>query len=286
MEIFKNKLKVFGQTGRNLPKKSIWLMLPGMILLQRIFSLRITFLIMTGFPPEFNLVKFLQISRIMNFTTLLLLIGFLQVSATAYSQKISINKDNASLEEVLLDIHKQSGYSYSVNVRALEKAKRIRIHVKEASIEEVLRLSFKDQPLIYSIRENIIVIREKKDLGSEELEFIRPIDVKGKVFNEKGEPLIVTLTERGLMKSTSTDNIGEFVLPGVDAIGTLAIIGATIEVFKIKVGGSSDLQTLEPKNKNISMRGLSTINPSVAPLIVLDNFPFERDIENINLDDI
>ncbi|WP_300601655.1 TonB-dependent receptor plug domain-containing protein [Niabella sp.] len=37
---------------------------------------------------------------------------------------------------------------------------------------------------------------------------------------------------------------------------------------------------------NISIRGLSTINGPLAPLIILDNFPYEGNIDNINPNDV
>lgn len=40
------------------------------------------------------------------------------------------------------------------------------------------------------------------------------------------------------------------------------------------------------RNDNISIRGLSTINASLMPLIVLDNFIYEGDINNINPNDV
>lgn len=43
----------------------------------------------------------------------------------------------------------------------------------------------------------------------------------------------------------------------------------------------------EPSTKpNLRIRGLSTIDGETAPLIVLDNFPYEGDIENINPNDV
>ncbi|MCH5597953.1 TonB-dependent receptor plug domain-containing protein [Niabella ginsengisoli] len=39
-------------------------------------------------------------------------------------------------------------------------------------------------------------------------------------------------------------------------------------------------------SNDISIRGLSTINGPVAPLIILDNFPYEGNINNINPNDI
>src|ERR1044071_3911926 len=94
-----------------------------------------------------------QISRqtwlIMKLIPIFLLITFLQTSAKGISQTITINKSKVSLEEILLDINKQTGYSYSVNNQALQKAKLIDISVRNASIDETLSLCLKDQPLSY-----------------------------------------------------------------------------------------------------------------------------------------
>ena len=40
------------------------------------------------------------------------------------------------------------------------------------------------------------------------------------------------------------------------------------------------------QENTISIRGLSTINGPLAPLIIIDNFPYEGDIENINPNDV
>lgn len=40
------------------------------------------------------------------------------------------------------------------------------------------------------------------------------------------------------------------------------------------------------KNDNITIRGLSTINASLSPLIILDNFIYEGDLNNINPNDV
>ncbi|WP_018630120.1 SusC/RagA family TonB-linked outer membrane protein [Niabella aurantiaca] len=42
----------------------------------------------------------------------------------------------------------------------------------------------------------------------------------------------------------------------------------------------------EGGNNDISIRGLSTINGPLAPLIILDNFPYEENIDNINPNDV
>lgn len=50
-------------------------------------------------------------------------------------------------------------------------------------------------------------------------------------------------------------------------------------------GFSVDRNTTDP-NGRMMVRGLSTIQGPTAPLVILDNFPFEGDINNINPDDV
>lgn len=52
--------------------------------------------------------------------------------------------------------------------------------------------------------------------------------------------------------------------------------------------GSNTIRTsgLSPRNPGINIRGQSTINAPTDPLIVLDNFPYEGEISNINPNDI
>ncbi len=44
--------------------------------------------------------------------------------------------------------------------------------------------------------------------------------------------------------------------------------------------------TASDERKNISIRGISTIHADAQPLIVIDNFPYDGDIDNINVNDI
>src|SRR5688572_21988730 len=97
----------------------------------------------------------------MKLTTILLTVLCLQLSVNVYAQKITLNKTDAGLEDILLEINKQTGYSYSVNSAILSKSQKITLNVKNAELESVLDECFKDQPLSYSIKDNTIIIREK-----------------------------------------------------------------------------------------------------------------------------
>src|SRR5215217_1809246 len=60
----------------------------------------------TGLPSGYA-YKLLLIMRL---TTVLLIATIMQVSASGLAQKITINKKNAPIDEVINEIRKQSGY--------------------------------------------------------------------------------------------------------------------------------------------------------------------------------
>lgn len=68
------------------------------------------------------------------------------------------------------------------------------------------------------------------------------IDVKGKVVNEKGEPVEgATVLVKGTKKGTTTNGKGEFSLKGVDGNAVLVISGVDIEPMEWKVEGQTNL---------------------------------------------
>src|ERR1700761_355618 len=102
-----------------------------------------------------------KILLVMKITTLLLIIGFTQVSAAAFSQRITLNEENASLEKVLKIIKQQSGFLMFYNDQDLKNANRVDINFKNASVEDALNSCFANQPLNYSIIDKTIVVQKK-----------------------------------------------------------------------------------------------------------------------------
>ena len=114
---------------------------------------------------------------------ILLVMVLCLLSYAGWSQKVTIARTNAHLEEILLDINKQTGYYYSASTQALESAKCVTIDVKNAELDHVLTVCFKDQSLVYSIRGNIILIKKSdvKERLTEEKEIatvIRTVPIR------------------------------------------------------------------------------------------------------------
>ncbi|HEY4061041.1 MAG TPA: TonB-dependent receptor [Puia sp.] len=149
----------------------------------------------------------------MNFTAILFFMACLQVSATGYAQKITIHEQNVSLAKVFGEIKQQTAYTFVYTDDLFQEAKKVTVKVTNASIGEVLDLCFKDQKYTYSIFNKMIVIKEKSVPGHNQpdLTGVPPIQVKGKVMNEKGEPLDnVSVVVKGTKMGARTNGAGLF----------------------------------------------------------------------------
>lgn len=122
-----------------------------------------------------------QFLLVMKLTTILLLTALCQVSASVYSQNITIKQKNVSMDAIFKSIEKQSEYVFLYDNLELSKAQKISIDVKNASIGRVLDLCFKDQPLSYKIFDKTIVLK-KKDAISQPMAFDL---IRGKILDEK-----------------------------------------------------------------------------------------------------
>ncbi|MGV3588267.1 MAG: STN domain-containing protein, partial [Adhaeribacter sp.] len=116
---------------------------------------------------------------VLKLTFVLMLFALGPVSAGSNAQKITLSENNAPLEKVLKEIRKQSGYDFFYNEALLQQAKRVSIHVQNASLEEALAQSFAGQPFVYTVALNTVVINEARK--PESANATPPIDVKGKV---------------------------------------------------------------------------------------------------------
>jgi len=302
-----------------------------------------------------------KLLRIMKLTIVFLTFTALHVSANGFGQEnITLSLKNAPLQEVFSEIRKQTGYDFLYKDALIEKASPVNIVVKNASLIEVLDLCFKSQLLTYSITGKIITVKPRNIPASEDHPEVAtsPIDVKGRVVDEKGEPIGgVTVSIKGTDISTATDGNGEFSLKSVERDAILVFTHVSMETFELKASDKSELTiTLKPKARalsdvqviantgyqripkeratgsfefinneelnrrvgtdilsrlegvssgllfdrrlqegnensintnNIIIRGLSTLNEAMKqPLIVVNNMPYDGDINNINPNDV
>lgn len=251
-----------------------------------------------------------QLLRIMKLTTLIITICLLQVSAASKGQIITLNERNAPLEKVIRLIRVQSGYDFFGDTKLIRNANPVTINVKKASLNEVLKLSFDNQPLTYTIEEKTIIIKpiakESQTLANQQTRTI-----EGTVLAEDGElPLAnATVLAVGTDLKTYTNKEGNFSIKVPESVKILRFnfIGYDQKDMKIDAKDKKMIVRLVTKNnalnevvvttgiykrpvenftgsaKTITAQELKRVAPSniLAAISILD--PSFRMPENINL---
>jgi len=172
---------------------------------------------------SFNTIQ-LKIFRVMKMTALLMTIFCLQISAKAFSQRVSLNKRNIPLEQVLKEIKRQTGINFLYDADLLLKqSKPVSIIVKDAAVEDVVNMALRSQPFSWEISENTILIKPMAAAAPDKIRQ-QSVDVQGRIIDEEGQPLPgVSITIKGTSGGTVTDVQGNFSLSGVDENATLVI---------------------------------------------------------------
>ena len=175
----------------------------------------------------------------MKLTAVLLFAACLQLSATSSAQSISISQRNTSLEKVFKEIHRKTGYQFFYQDELLRQAKKFDINVKDATIEEVLAVCFKDQPLNFIIKEMAITIKSKEEVTVSNAPPVFAVtvkEVKGNVKDENGKPLTgVSVSVAGERVAVSTDDKGDFSITVPDnAVLSFSYVGYKTSTVSVR----------------------------------------------------
>jgi TonB-linked SusC/RagA family outer membrane protein len=151
-----------------------------------------------------------KLLQIMKLTTLLLIVGLMQASATGYSQKVSLTERNVPIAKVFQAIEKQTGYVFLYDNTLYKQ--NISINVKNASIEEIINSHFNTLPLTFSFvnGNNIVVKYKPESLADKVLKLFNQHEpIKGKITDETGKPIPgVTVLNKTTGKGAIADNSG------------------------------------------------------------------------------
>lgn len=185
-----------------------------------------------------------QFVLVMKLIVILLTTAFMQVSASSFAQRITMNKVNAPLSEIIDEIRAQSGYDFLYNNRVLKTANPVTIDVRNASIETVLAICFGHQPVTYTISDNFIVIKRRRTDKA-----IILADIRGKVTDEKGAPLPgASIKVKGTSNATNSDANGEFTLKNIEPGSVLAVSFVGFVTQEVSVDNRSSIHIVLIEN--------------------------------------
>jgi TonB-linked SusC/RagA family outer membrane protein len=174
---------------------------------------------------------------IMKLSFLLLLIGFLQLSATSYSQgKLTVSLENVSIKDVLHEIEEQSDFRFLYRNESVAD-KRLSLNKENSSIEEILDETLKGTNANYLMLDhNLIVITPHNQVQKQEL------TVEGQITDDNGNPLPgVNILIEGTTTGVVTDLDGNYTItvPSEDAILVVSFVGFITQ--EIPVNGRSEI---------------------------------------------
>jgi len=162
---------------------------------------------------------------VMKITTFLITVCIMQVSASSFAQKITLNQKGITIESLFREISKQTGYSVFYSDKKIDQNRKIDAHFKDTPLEEVLNVSFKDQPVKFTISDQSVLIERKEPTFLERLaNRWASIDASGRVVDSENRPLpgaSVKVKKTG--KGVSTDKDGRFFLRGVEEGAVLVV---------------------------------------------------------------
>ncbi|MEO5995051.1 MAG: TonB-dependent receptor [Chitinophagaceae bacterium] len=188
--------------------------------------------------------RFLLIS----FTVIFLFAICLNARAKGFSQQVSISERDVTLEKVFKEINRQTGYTFVYTESLLTKGKKVSISLRNASLEQVLDVCFKDQPITYTLLNKRVIIKDKVVFPEKDYVYTSPppINIRGKVTNNKGEPLLgVSVLIAGSKKGTTTNSDGRFVLTVPDAENiVLEISNVGYQMKTVKVGKQTEINII------------------------------------------
>ncbi|MES2458869.1 MAG: SusC/RagA family TonB-linked outer membrane protein [Bacteroidota bacterium] len=181
----------------------------------------------------------------MKLTTLLLIFSIMQVSATSFAQKVTLNKKKAPLIQVMDEIRAQTGYDFFYDLKLIKSAKPVTINIKDATLSEALEKCFEQQPFVYEVDDKAVVLKEKvPSFLDKVIDRIKAAEAKGKILDENGSPLVgASVIVKGGGGSATTNINGEFSIANVkeDAVLQISFIGYITKEVK----ANSDLSAIK-----------------------------------------
>jgi TonB-dependent starch-binding outer membrane protein SusC len=203
-----------------------------------------------------------KLLRVMRLTGILLLAASMQLSATGFSQQVTLSVKNASLDKVFTEIRKQTGYEFFYNTSMLQKAKKVNLDVKNETINRVLDLCFSNQPFDYVVYEKTIVVKQKEvGVTSIPTEPNLPADqrVSGRVVDENGQALQgATVSIQGKNGGVTTDANGRFEIMVPNLKVTLLISYVGYSKQEVLLNGRTDLD-VSLKSETSAMSNLVVV---------------------------
>ncbi|WP_319501439.1 TonB-dependent receptor [uncultured Draconibacterium sp.] len=182
----------------------------------------------------------------MKITCLLVVIAFVQVSASTYAQstKLTLEMKNARLAELFEQIEKTSEFRFFYDSDEIDLSKKVSISQTNSNIVDILSEVFTGTEYTYELMDRHIIVKHSGVYNQADgvAEAIQQPALTGKVTNLDGEPLPgVTVVVKGTTKGTVTQADGTYSLSNVKPGAILIFSFIGMETQEIELGNQTSV---------------------------------------------
>ena len=169
-------------------------------------------------------------------------ISFTMLANSSYSQKakISLNKENVTVREVIDEIETTTEFKFLFNTKSVDLNRKVSIKTDKASIQTVLKLLFEEDAVSYEIDNRKVLLRKIEYNENSKIQFrkfkekVKQSGIEGNISDINGQPLTgASIVEKGTTNGVTADFDGNFsiLLSDQNAILVISYLGfATKEV--------------------------------------------------------
>lgn len=186
---------------------------------------------------------------IMKLTSFLVLLFTLSVTAGVYSQntKLDLSLENASIEQVLLNIENHSRFIFIYESGTIDKSIKRSISVKGQSIESILTQLLEGTDVSYSIDDRQVLLYKKDSPSGSLMDFgsygvMQQKLITGRVTDVSGTPLPgVTVVVKGTTQGTITDAEGNYSIKEAIDKATLIFSFVGMKTKEVVAAGKTSI---------------------------------------------
>lgn len=202
-----------------------------------------------------------------NLVALLLGLGLSQVDANTFAQQVTLKRQKASLESVLKDLEKQSGYTFFYKKADVAPVKGVDVDMKNVPLNQALGTVLRQGNFTFEYFDKTIVIKKNalsgtknvvldKSIGDEVVvrDFQQQV-VRGRVLDENGKPIkgASVRLKSDPSKGVSTQEDGTFNMPisALNEVIVISYIGFERKEIKASLNSSQMVVRLSKQNNEM-----------------------------------
>ncbi|MFD1631627.1 SusC/RagA family TonB-linked outer membrane protein [Pseudopedobacter beijingensis] len=166
----------------------------------------------------------------MKLSFIILMLAFLQVSASSFAQKVNIQVKDASINEVFYKLTQQTGHTFTADAALIKKLGRISLNLSNKTLKEVLERCFvgHDVQMVFNEKDKIVIIKSNISKAVAQ----PSANVTGRVTDENGEPLVgVSVGVKNQIAGVVTNTEGRYSIkvPSSNSILIFSYLGFATE---------------------------------------------------------